>query len=111
MKRAYCSMPRLISGQKAYEGIYYKGRFYMNAVTFDTAVLDGKIEIPPEYRRDFSSFVKVILIEDESRKAQNAHAVPGTVEKRIAALNRLAGIASEHPMSLEEIRAERLSRQ
>jgi hypothetical protein len=89
----------------------------MNAVAFDTAVLDGKIEIPPEYRRDFSSFVKVILIHDESRVAQNAQAVVGTVpgtdlsvEERMAALNRLAGIASEHPMSLEEIRDERLSR-
>ncbi|GHV87022.1 hypothetical protein AGMMS50255_3180 [Spirochaetia bacterium] len=86
----------------------------MNAVAFDTAVLDGKIDIPPEYRRDFSSFVKVILIHDEVREAQTAHTASGTdlsVEKRIAALNRLAGIASEHPMSLEEIKGERLSRQ
>ncbi|GHV88272.1 hypothetical protein AGMMS50267_06320 [Spirochaetia bacterium] len=86
----------------------------MNAVAFDTAVLDGRIEIPPEYRRDFSSFVKVILIEDESREVQNVYTEPGTglgVEKRMAALNRLVGIASKHPMSLEEIRDERLSRQ
>jgi hypothetical protein len=86
----------------------------MNAVAFDVAVLDGKIEIPPEYRKDFSSFVKVILIEDESRETRNTQAVPGpdlSVAEKMAALNRLVGIASKHPMSLEEIRDERLSRQ
>jgi hypothetical protein len=86
----------------------------MNAVAFDTAVLDGKIEIPPEYRRDFSSFVKVILIHDESREAQNTHAVSGTafsVEERIAALNRLDGLLAGCDIDLDKARMERLSRQ
>jgi len=33
------------------------------------------------------------------------------VKDKIAALNRLVGIASKNPMSLEEARAERLARQ
>jgi hypothetical protein len=33
------------------------------------------------------------------------------VENKIAALNRLVGIASKNPVSLEEARAERLARQ
>jgi hypothetical protein len=86
----------------------------MNAVVFDTPIFDGKIEIPQEYRKDFLSFAKVILIKDESRATQKTQAAPGTdrsVEERIAALNRLAGIAASNPMTLEEIRDERLSRQ
>jgi len=34
-----------------------------------------------------------------------------SVEDRVAALNRLVGIASKNPISLEEARAERLARQ
>ncbi|GHV76379.1 hypothetical protein AGMMS49942_12000 [Spirochaetia bacterium] len=34
-----------------------------------------------------------------------------SVEERIAALNHLVGIAANNPMTLEEIRDERLSRQ
>ncbi|MDR0876894.1 MAG: hypothetical protein LBN21_02490 [Treponema sp.] len=86
----------------------------MNAVAFDTAILDGKIEVPPEYRRDFSSFVKVILIEGENREVQNAHAVPDTdigVEERIAALDRLDGILAGYDIDLDKARMERLSRQ
>jgi hypothetical protein len=94
--------------------VYLKRGFYMNAVAFDTAVLDGKIEIPVEYRREFSSFVKVILIENESRETQNVQAVSGrelSVEERIAALNRLDGILAGCDIDLDKARMERLSRQ
>jgi hypothetical protein len=86
----------------------------MQAVEFGTAVHDGKIEIPREYRQDFSSFVRVILIKDEERHVPDNAENTGTdlkTAKKIAAAKRLVGIASKNPMTLDEIRNERLARQ
>ena len=48
---------------------------------------------------------KVIVTIDDYIPAQ------WSIEERIAAAKRLVGVASNNPMTLEEIRNERLSRQ
>jgi hypothetical protein len=79
----------------------------MEAVEFGVFANDGIIEIPIEYRKDFSTEIRVILIKNNLR--QNSK--EPDIQERIAAAERLAGIASKNAMTLEEIRNERLARQ
>jgi hypothetical protein len=84
----------------------------MEAVEFGTSALEGVIEIPAEYRKDFSTTLRVILIKNTPFPDGNfAGSSPPDIRERLAAAERLAGIASKHPLSLSEIRAERLARQ
>jgi hypothetical protein len=77
----------------------------MEAVEFGTSASNGMIEIPTEYRKDYSTDIRVILIKN--KVIQNAQS--SSIQERIAAAERLVGIAA--PMSLEDIRDERLARQ
>jgi hypothetical protein len=83
------------------------GGIIMQAVEFGTFVNNGIIEIPTIYRKDYSNDVRVILIKDNLDKVDNKP----SIQERIAAAERLVGIASENTLSLEEIRNERLARQ
>ena len=79
----------------------------MEAVEFGAFAHNGIIEIPPEYREEYSTDVRVILMKKKSvwdKKEPD-------IQERIAAAERLAGIASENTMSLTDIRNERLARQ
>jgi len=93
----------------------------MEAVEFGTFVHNGIIEIPIEYREDYSTDIRVILMRNQEG---NPRPQAGSVEvqtsrnimepdirERIAAAERLVGIASQNAMTLEEIRNERLARQ
>jgi aminoglycoside/choline kinase family phosphotransferase len=82
----------------------------MEAIEFGTSAIDGVIEIPPEYRKDFSTGLRVILIKDVSRST-NLKQQDADIQERLAAAKRLVGIATRNPLSLEEIRNERLARQ
>jgi hypothetical protein len=82
----------------------------MEAVEFGTSAIDGIIEIPTEYRRDFSTGLRVILIKDVPQPT-NAKQQDIDMQERLAAAKRLVGIAEKNPLSLEEIRNERLARQ
>jgi hypothetical protein len=75
----------------------------MEAVEFGTSAIDGVIEIPVEYRKEFSTGLRVILIKDALQKLD--------IPERLAAAGRLAGIAAKNPLSLEAIKNERLARQ
>ena len=79
----------------------------MEAVEFGTFANNGMIEIPVEYRRDYSTDIRVILIKNKSNQSFNE----SDIQERISAAQRLAGIASKEPMTLENIRNERLARQ
>ena len=79
----------------------------MEAVEFGTFANNGMIEIPDEYRRDYSTDIRVILIRNKS----NQDTIESDIQERIAAAQRLVGIASKEAMSLEDIRNERLARQ
>jgi len=79
----------------------------MQAVEFGTFVDNGIIEIPDKYRKEYTSNVRVILIKENSSMTDNET----DIHERIAAAERLAGIASENILSLDEIRNERLARQ
>jgi hypothetical protein len=79
----------------------------MEAIEFGTSAVGGMIEIPAEYREDFSARLRVILIKD----TYSAGGPPLDIQDRLVAAERLAGIASKYPLSLDEIRAERLARQ
>jgi len=93
----------------------------MEAVEFGTFAHNGIIEIPIEYREDYSTDIKVILMRNqegnlrpqagsvEVQTGQNT--TEPDIQERIAAAERLVGIASQNAMTLEEIRNERLSRQ
>jgi hypothetical protein len=98
----------------------------MEAVEFDVFAHNGIIEIPIEYREDYSTDVRVILMRDQEGNREPLVRRPqaGSVEvqssqnitehdiqERIAAAERLVGIASQNAMTLEEIRKERLARQ
>ncbi|GHU13979.1 hypothetical protein FACS1894161_4370 [Spirochaetia bacterium] len=81
----------------------------MEAVEFGTFAQDGIIEIPAEYRKDYSTAIRVIIMKENfSEKASEEKA---DIQKRLDAAKRLAGIASKNPLTLEEIKAERLARQ
>jgi allophanate hydrolase subunit 1 len=79
----------------------------MEAVEFGTFAHNGIIEIPVEYRESYSTDIRVILMRNQ---AGQSIAEPD-VQERIAAAERLVGIAAKNSMTLEEIRNERLSRQ
>jgi len=79
----------------------------MQAVEFGTYVDNGIIEIPMEYRNDYSHDVRVILLKDNADKADKEP----SIRERIASAERLVGIASGNPMSLDDIKNERLARQ
>jgi hypothetical protein len=84
----------------------------MEAVEFRTSASNGVIEIPSEYRKDFSTALRVILIKNPPRPQDGlAQGSPQDIRERLAAAQRLVGIATEIPLSLDEIRAERLARQ
>ena len=79
----------------------------MEAVEFETFADNGIIEIPIEYRKNYSTDIRVILLKNEPDKS----IYEPSIQERIAAAERLVGIASKKPMPLEEIRNERLARQ
>ena len=79
----------------------------MQAVEFGTFVDNGIIEIPTIYRKDYSNNIRVILLKDNSVMDTGEP----TIHERIAAAKRLVGIAASNPLSLEEIKNERLARQ
>ena len=78
----------------------------MEAVEFGTFAHDGIIEIPIEYREDYSTDIRVILMRDQASQIMKPD-----IQERIAAAERLVGIASKNAMTLEEIKDERLARQ
>ena len=77
----------------------------MQAVEFGTTVDNGIIEIPMMYRNEYSSNVRVILLKDNMISNETS------IQERVTSAERLVGIASANPLTLEEIRNERLSRQ
>ena len=79
----------------------------MEAVEFGTFANNGMIEIPAEYRRDYSTDIRVILIKNKTNQDFNE----SDIQERISAAQRLVGIASKEAMTLEDIRNERLARQ
>ena len=79
----------------------------MEAVEFGTFAHNGIIEIPVEYRENYSTDIRVILM----RKQTSQNITKSDIQERIAAAERLVGIASKNTMTLEEIRSERLARQ
>ena len=79
----------------------------MEAVEFGTFAHNGIIEIPSEYRESYSTDIRVILM----RKQTSQNITKSDIQERIAAAERLVGIASQNTMTLEEIRSERLARQ
>ena len=78
----------------------------MEAVEFGTFAYNGIIEIPVEFRKDFSTDIKVILMKNNSALNNESD-----IQERIAAAERLIGIASGNSLSLDDIRDERLARQ
>jgi hypothetical protein len=81
----------------------------MQTVEFESTVLDGKIEVPYEYREEFSTVVKVILMKTETNTAMSTGRTVN-LEKRRAAIRRLDGCLKGCTMTLEDARAERLSK-
>ena len=79
----------------------------MEAVEFGTIASNGMIEIPLKYRKDYSTDIRVILIKNSSNQDGGETDIP----ERIAAAQRLVGIASKEALTLEGIRNERLARQ
>jgi hypothetical protein len=101
--------PKVIEQFVLISYVYWQGDKIMEAIEFGTSAIDGVIEIPAEYQKDFSTGLRVILIKDaEDRGVSESSPV---IQERLAAAKRLAGFASKHPFSLEEIRRERLARQ
>ena len=83
----------------------------MEAVEFVPVVNNGIIEIPPEYRKDYSTGVRVILMRNNDSKTSGNEPDMREKQERIATAERLVGIASKNAMTLDEIRNERLARQ
>jgi len=79
----------------------------MEAVEFLTHANNGIIEIPAEYRKDYKNEIRVILIKNNSKQDIKEP----DFQERIAAAERLVGIASKSAMTLEDIKSERLARQ
>jgi len=78
----------------------------MDAVAFNTVIHDGKIDVPQQYVPDYPSFVRVILIKEQGAVNND---LPDT--ERIAAFQRLDGCLKGCNITLDEARAQRLSRQ
>ena len=78
----------------------------MDAVAFDTVIHDGKIDVPQQYLPNYPSFVRVILIKEQDASANN---LPET--ERLSAFRRLDGCLKDCNITIDEARAERLSRQ
>jgi hypothetical protein len=78
----------------------------MDAVAFDTVIHDGKIDVPQQYLPYYPSFVRVILIKEQTAVTNDL-----SDKERLAAFHRLDGCLKGCNLSLEEARAERLSRQ
>ena len=76
-------------------GVFENGRF----------IPDKPITIPEKKK------VKVIVEDHIVESSRIEKTVEWSVEKRIAVAESLVGVASNNPMSLEEIRNERLARQ
>ena len=79
----------------------------MEAVEFGAFANNGMIEIPTEYRKDYSTEIRVILLKNKSSQDIKEP----EIQERIAAAERLVGIASKEAMTLEVIKNERLARQ
>jgi hypothetical protein len=77
----------------------------MDAVAFDTVIHDGKIDVPQQYLPNYPSFVRVILIKEQDA----ANDLPDA--ERLSAFQRLDGCLRGCDISIDEARAERLSRQ
>ena len=70
-------------------------------------IYDGKnvfVKEPVPFTKECDVIVTFITLPEPSSKKNS-------VENKIAALNRLVGIAAKNPVSLEEARTERLARQ
>jgi len=78
----------------------------MNAVAFDTVIHDGKIDVPQQYLPYYPSFVRVVLIREQDTVTND---LPD--KERLAAFQRLDGCLRGCDLSIDEARAERLSRQ
>jgi len=78
----------------------------MDAVAFNTIIHDGKIDVPQQYVSYYPSFVRVILIKEQDAVTND---LPDA--ERLAAFQRLDGCLRGCNISLDEARAERLSRQ
>jgi hypothetical protein len=83
------------------------GGTFVEAVEFGTFVNNGMIEIPAEYRKDYFADLRVILLKNKTEKDIKDF----SIQERVAAAERLVGIATGESMTLEEIRNERLARQ
>jgi hypothetical protein len=79
----------------------------MEAVEFGAFARNGIIEIPVEYRESYSTDIKVILMKDQTSQG----ITEPDIQERIAAAERLVGIASQNTLTLEEIKDNRLARQ
>jgi hypothetical protein len=71
----------------------------METVEFRTIVHNGIIEIPVEYRKDYFADIRVILFKNKSRQDIK----DSSIQERVAVAERLIGIASREPITLEEI--------
>jgi hypothetical protein len=78
----------------------------MDAVAFDTVIHDGKIDVPQQYLPYYPSFVRVILIKEQDALTNDL-----SDKERLAAFQRLDGCLKGCNLSIDEARAERLSRQ
>jgi len=78
----------------------------MDAVAFDTVIHDGKIDVPQQYLPYYPSFVRVILIKEQGAVTNDL-----SDKERLAAFQRLDGCLKGCNLSIDEARAERLSRQ
>jgi hypothetical protein len=78
------------------------GRSIMEAVEFGTFAHNGIIEIPIEYRNDYSTDIRVILMKNKAARSLKEP----DMQERLAAAERLVGIASKNAMTLEEIKTK-----
>jgi len=78
----------------------------MDAVAFDTVIHDGKIDVPQQYLPHYQSFVRVILLNEQKSVPNDLSA-----QERLTAFQRLDGCLKGCNLSLDDARAERLSRQ
>ena len=73
--------------------------------------LENGVFIPEKPLSDIRGRQKAVLNIDFQEKKQEWSDVEPDIQERIAAAKRLIGIASKNPLTLEEIRNERLVRQ
>jgi hypothetical protein len=69
----------------------------MHAIEFKTIIKNGLIEIPQQYRENFKSHVRVILLSEESSKA-----IHSFIDELLAHPIRVMGF---HPLTREEAHA------